>query len=75
MKALLKRLGLKSVNPGTCTGANGWISDPRAKKLVSYNPANGEAIGSVLLASKANYNSAVESAQNAFNDWRMVARA
>ena len=72
MKALLKRLGLKSVNPGTCTGANGWISDPRAKKLVSYNPANGEAIGSVLLASKANYNSAVESAQNAFNDWRMV---
>lgn len=72
MKSLLKRLGLKSINPGTCTGPDGWISKPSAEKLVSYNPTTGDAIGSVLLASKADYDATVEAAQRAFVDWRMM---
>ncbi|MFN8443708.1 MAG: aldehyde dehydrogenase family protein [Caldilineaceae bacterium] len=72
MKSLLTKLGLAERNPGACTGPNGWISDPNAERLVSYNPTTGEAIGTVQLASQATYDTVVAAAQQAFLDWRMT---
>ncbi len=39
--SLLEKLQLKAVNPGACTGPDGWITDPAGKELVSYNPSTG----------------------------------
>jgi aldehyde dehydrogenase (NAD+) len=72
MKSLLKKLQLKDVNPGGCTGADGWIRELRAKRLVSYNPATGEAIGGVALISTAGYDRVVQAAQAAFVKWRTL---
>jgi len=72
MKALLDKLRLKDVNPGGCTGANNWISDPNGKQLISYNPTTGDAIASVVQVTESSYDSVVESAQEAFNTWRMT---
>lgn len=72
MKSLLEKLGLSAVNRGACTGPDGWIADADAETLVSYNPTTGEPIGTVLLASKANYDAVVAAAQSAFLEWRMM---
>ncbi len=43
MQALLKRLRLDTVNPGACTGPDGWIADAGGAKLDSINPTTGQA--------------------------------
>ncbi len=72
MKALLEKLKLEAVNPGACTGPDNWISDPNGKKLVSYNPATGEAIATVVQATAASYDSVVGKAASAFATWQTV---
>jgi aldehyde dehydrogenase (NAD+) len=72
MKALLDKLNLQEVNAGACTGADGWISDPAGKKLVSYNPATGEPIASVVQATATTYESVVRQAAEAFKTWQLV---
>ena len=72
MKSLLNKLGLQSINAGACTGPNGWLEDAQGEKLVSYNPTNGAAIGSVVQATAATYDQVVAAAQQAFVSWRMV---
>ena len=72
MKALLEKLKLEAVNPGACTGPDNWISDPNGKKLVSYNPATGEPIATVVQATAASYDSVVGKAASAFASWRNV---
>ena len=70
MNPLLQELHLSEINPGACTGPDGWISDPQGKKLVSYNPATGEAIASVVQATASTYDAVVARAAQAFQTWR-----
>ena len=68
-KDLLSKLGLQDVNPGACTGPDGWLDDPSGEVLTSYNPATGEAIASVRMAGKDAYEQVVSAAQEAFRTW------
>ena len=72
MKALLEKLHLKEVNPGACSGPDGWIEDPDGKELVSYNPATGEPIAKVIQATPAAYDAVVRKAVRAFDTWRTM---
>jgi aldehyde dehydrogenase (NAD+) len=69
-KPLLEALGLTEVNAGACTGPDGWIAEPDAHKLTSFNPATGEPIATVALASPAAYDRVVLAARAAFLTWR-----
>ncbi|MFN8374333.1 MAG: aldehyde dehydrogenase family protein [Anaerolineae bacterium] len=70
MKSLLNKLHLLDVNPGACTGTDGWI-DP-AGKLISYNPTTNEPIAAVVQATPASYQKVVEQAAAAFKTWRTI---
>jgi len=72
MKALLDKLHLKDVNPGACTGPDGWIEDPSGKELVSYNPATGEPIAKIIQATAATYEAVVSQAAETFHTWQSV---
>ncbi len=72
MQSLLDKLHLTDLNPGACTGADGWISDPKGIPLVSYNPTSGDAIAAVLQSTPTSYEQIITVAQNAFATWRAV---
>jgi aldehyde dehydrogenase (NAD+) len=72
MQSLLEKLHLTDLNPGACTGPDGWIADPNGKKLVSYNPATGEPIAAIVQATAATYDAVVSRAAEAFLAWRGV---
>ena len=72
MKPLLTKLNLTDLNPGVCSGADGWISDPQGTPLVSYNPTTGEAIAAIQQATPATYETVITAAQQAFTTWRTV---
>ncbi len=72
MKALLDKLMIDQVNPGACSGIDGWIHDESGPLLTSYNPTSGEAIASVAQATAATYDRAALTAQEAFLRWRMM---
>jgi aldehyde dehydrogenase (NAD+) len=72
VKSLLERLRLSAVNPGACTGQDGWITDSKGSRLVSYNPATGEPVADVVMASAATYDQVVTTAQDAFTSWRSI---
>jgi aldehyde dehydrogenase (NAD+) len=72
MKALLEKLHLSELNPGACSGSDGWVEDPQGEKLVSYNPTTGEPIAAVIQATAATYDRIVEKASAAFQTWRAV---
>jgi aldehyde dehydrogenase (NAD+) len=66
---LLESLGVKSSNPGACTGE--WISTAGAE-LTSVNPSTGEPIAKVIQATGDDYETVVVAAQKAFESWRML---
>jgi len=68
----LKTLGIKDFNPGAYFGNNEWSSTQDKGIIESFNPANGELIGSVYGASEADYERIMETAQSAFEAWREV---
>ncbi|MCB0215420.1 MAG: aldehyde dehydrogenase family protein [Caldilineae bacterium] len=70
MNALLEQLGIRAVNPGASTGPDHWIDDPAGTELVSYNPATGERIASVVQIGAASYDAVVDRAERAFSSWR-----
>jgi len=70
--SLLSKLSLESLNPGSCTGPDGWIAEPDGHKLTSFNPTTGEPIATVMLASPAAYDHVATAATAAFRDWRDV---
>jgi aldehyde dehydrogenase (NAD+) len=72
MKALLAKLNLQDVNPGACYGPDGWLSDPKGRELVSYNPTTGEKIASVIQATRDAYEQVMTHADAAFKVWREV---
>ncbi|MFQ5738195.1 MAG: aldehyde dehydrogenase family protein [Acidobacteriota bacterium] len=72
VQSVLKKLNLEEVNPGACTGADAWIEDPAGTELVSYNPATGEPLGSVVQVGEAIYDAVAEKAVRAFETWQTV---
>src|SRR5258706_10113256 len=66
--ALLKKLGLKAVNPGVFCGE--WIGSGRILKSVS--PIDGKVLATVRQAAPAQYEQAVCRASEAFQVWRNV---
>ena len=70
MKALLEKLHIDPINPGACSGPDGWIQDPQGKELVSLNPTTGQPIARVLQCSAEGYQRVVGRAQAAFLEWR-----
>jgi aldehyde dehydrogenase (NAD+) len=72
MPALLSKLSLNGMNPGACTGPDGWIHEADGRQLTSFNPTTGDPIATVLLASPAAYDRVVGAAATAFRSWREV---
>jgi aldehyde dehydrogenase (NAD+) len=72
MHALLDRLHLQDVNAGACSGPDGWVYDPKGRRLTSINPTTGDAIAAVVQATPVTYDEVVSRAQTAFRDWRML---
>ena len=70
ISSLLARLGLAEVNSGAC--AAGWIAQPSGGELRSVNPATGETIARVEMASEADYETVVGAAAEVFTRWRML---
>ncbi|MFN4837130.1 MAG: aldehyde dehydrogenase family protein [Bacteroidota bacterium] len=59
-----------SPHPGVSTGLN-WASSS-AEPITSISPVNGEVIGSILPATKQDYEKAIQTAVDAFKIWRLV---
>ncbi len=72
VNALLGRLGLAAVNPGTWSGQHGWSKSAGAPLLNVKNPASGGLIAQVHPATDADYESVITSAQQAAAAWREV---
>jgi len=70
--SLLDRLHIKDVNPGACTGPDGWITDPSGHELISHNPTTGEPIARVVQATEASYERVLSAATTAFESFRML---
>ena len=64
----LKTLQIKAQNPGVSTGTN-WINT-KTGKIDSYSPVDGKLIGSVMSADKKAYETAIKTAEKAFETWR-----
>jgi aldehyde dehydrogenase (NAD+) len=70
MKSILEKLNIQEVNPGACSGADQWISDPEGTELVSYNPTTNEPIAKVIQATPKTYQQISSAAKQAFLTWR-----
>lgn len=69
---LLQSLHLDKQNSGASTGAHWWSHSQNEGEITSYNPANGEVIGSVFRATEKDYEHIMKEAQQAFLSWREV---
>ncbi len=72
MKALLDKLQIKDVNMGSCSGPDDWYEDPQSEEIVSFDPATGNPIATVLQATEKTYEEVMTQAVNAFQSWRML---
>lgn len=76
MKSLLQKLNLRDVNPGSCTGADGWLDTSAdgsdVALLPSYNPTTGDPIASVIQATPAVYDRVVATSLDSFVTWRSM---
>ena len=71
MQAILEKLGLDAINPGTWLGAQS-LQDNSAKLIESVNPATGEVIASVRSSTETEYEQLIAHAQSSFLEWRKV---
>ena len=60
----------QSSKPGTSTGQKFWHSTD--KTIDSYSPVDGKFIARVYTSTRADYDRVVETAQTAFQQWRLV---
>jgi len=70
--AVLKRLGLDSINAGSWSGKHGWSKDTAGNLLSSHNPASGEILAQVRAATVSDYEAVMRSAVEAATAWRAV---
>lgn len=71
MNDILERLGLEQTNHGTWSGARPSSSE-EAPLIDSVNPTTNEVIASVRATTRDEYDRMVESAREAFLEWRKV---
>ena len=67
----LKTLGIEARNPGAHSGI-GWSKATDTDVLDVHNPATGELIAQVNVCTEQDYETVVENAQAAFDEWRTV---
>jgi len=72
MNQILKDLGIKEINLGSCVGAENWIDNSESNYIESYNPTNGELLAKVKLCTESNYEDVINASNKAFESWRMV---
>jgi len=73
MMDILKRLGINDINPGACFQPNQWSEiSPTSALLNSVNPATEQTIASVQPATLSDYQQVIDSAHQAFLQWRQV---
>ena len=68
----LKKLGIKEINYGGCSGPGNWTRGKNDGLTESYNPSNGELIGSVYNCSSDEYMEIVKKSNESFLEWRKV---
>jgi aldehyde dehydrogenase (NAD+) len=66
---VLERLGIEPMNSGAC--GREWIT-PGGSILVSVNPADGQEIARVRMASVEDYERVLAEAEEVFGRWRML---
>ena len=69
-RALLDTLHILDTNAGASSGVDTWIGGEDGGRLVSVNPATGQPIAAVALASADAYERIVTDAGRAFGSWR-----
>ncbi|HVY53800.1 MAG TPA: aldehyde dehydrogenase family protein, partial [Gammaproteobacteria bacterium] len=69
---ILNALQLSQKNPGASCSHQFWSATTQKGEIISYNPANGEAIASIYNASEKDYEHLVQQSQKAFLKWRNV---
>src|SRR5580658_753240 len=67
---VLERLGIEAVNSGAC--GREWIASTGGRSIASINPADGQELASVRMASEQDYETVVSEAAKVFERWRMV---
>ena len=67
----LKKLGIEGTNLGTSTGQK-YLGSGDEKVISSSTPIDGSHIADVTTTTRKEYDQVVESAQEAFKEWRMV---
>jgi aldehyde dehydrogenase (NAD+) len=67
---ILKALGLGDSQSGTYLGNGEWSKTTDAGTIKPLNPATGDVLGTVHASSKADYETIVKRAQEAFKVWR-----
>ncbi len=68
--AFFEALGLSHHNSGTYLGNGEWSSAKGAGQIASMNPTTGETIATVEATTKADYETVIARAQEAFKVWR-----
>jgi len=69
---MYETLGLEEENPGTWSGAGGWLGSRDAGVIESVNPSSGKLLGRVLAANANDYESVIRSARETAEAWRKV---
>ena len=67
---VLGRLGIQNINSGATTGQN-WL-DTQGDVTASVSPIDGEAIATVNNATAKDYETVVQTAEEAFATWKTV---
>lgn len=67
----LKELGIEQKNYGSSTGQN-WLQTISEGELEISSPTNGKYIASVYQAGEKDFNSIIETAEEAFKYWRKI---
>ena len=66
----LKKLGIKDVNNGMCTGTV-W-EETSGDLINSYSPVDGEKIAGIKQSTKKDYHKVITTAGDAFKKWRKI---
>ena len=70
MQGILEKLGIRSNNPGVCTGPpDGWIQTS-GEVLESISPIDGRPIAAITCATADEYEKMMETAVAGFRKWR-----
>lgn len=68
--SFLKVLGLNEYNSGASTGSN--FLNGKGESIASYTPVDGQLIANVHMATEAEYETIVKTAEEAFKKWRTI---